>query len=294
MRIFESLITPQKFRHFGPLGIGMMIVGTLIAPNSVSASSLEETREKCRESVGHPTVQACMRSHGFGGSRGLGGGSGAGSGTNPDKEVQREACRARAKPLVQACVQKAMNEAHGRANSAVVIPAEKSVDIVELRALPASFVAPPRTINDITAILDDEKPSPDTITKLMAAADSAPPIGRSKQELAWFYYTRGNARAQLGRLNAATEDANKAIEVAQGAVEANFMGRLQQFAGLQHASAGNPKQALAVFSAQAKDTNTKGARGYLFGAYRQIATIHIQMGDVAQAEAYLRRSLALI
>jgi len=191
-------------------------------------------------------------------------------------------------------VQKAMNAANGRANVPVAVPAEESIDLPVANALPAGFVAPPRTINDITAILDAEKPDASAIAKLKAAAEATPPTGRSKQDLAWFYYTRGNARAQLGRVNEAIEDANKAIEAARGTVDANFMGRLQQFAGLQYSFAGNPKQALAIFSGQAKDTNTKGARGHLFGAYRQIASILVQMGDIAQADAYLRRSLALI
>jgi CHAT domain-containing protein len=290
-------VIPQIFPGIctsGPLLGISVILGTLVSPDGASALTLEEAREKCRESVGRPTVQECMRSHGFGGGRGSGSGSGTGGSTNPDKEAKREACRARAQPLVKSCVQKAMNSAHGRANQAVAIPAEKGADVDGPAANTASFIAPPRTINDITAILDDEKPNADTIQKLRATADSTPPSGTSKQELAWFFFTRGNARAQLGRLNAATEDADKAIEVARGSVTPEFMGRLQQFAGTQYSTAGNPKQALAVFAAQAKDTNTKGARGFLFGAYRQIASIHIQTGDVAQAEAYLRRSLALI
>jgi len=41
-------------------------------------------------------------------------------------------------------------------------------------------------------------------------------------------------------------------------------------------------------------TDAPGARGHMFGANQQIAMILIQMGDLAQAEAYLRRSEALI
>src|SRR5205807_566086 len=37
-----------------------------------------------------------------------------------------------------------------------------------------------------------------------------------------------------------------------------------------------------------------GAKGYMFDANRQIAAIYIQMGDIAQADAYLRRNVALL
>jgi tetratricopeptide (TPR) repeat protein len=129
---------------------------------------------------------------------------------------------------------------------------------------------------------------------LKAAADQTPPTGGSRRELASFYYTRGNARAQLGRLNEAIADANRSIEVAHGAVDALFMGRLQQFAGLQYSYSGNPKQALAVFSGQVRDTNAPGARGQMFNGNLNISRILVRMGDLEQADAYLRRNLALI
>jgi CHAT domain-containing protein len=112
--------------------------------------------------------------------------------------------------------------------------------------------------------------------------------------LARSYYARGNARAQLGRLNDALADANKAIELGRGAVDASLMARLAQFAGLQYSAAGDPKQAFAIFSRQIREANAPGAKGFLFGGNRQISAILLQMGDIAQAEAFLRRNIALI
>jgi hypothetical protein len=37
-----------------------------------------------------------------------------------------------------------------------------------------------------------------------------------------------------------------------------------------------------------------GAKGYLFNGYRHISATLIQMGDIPQAEAFLRRNIALI
>ena len=129
---------------------------------------------------------------------------------------------------------------------------------------------------------------------MKAKAHAPPPAGGSRRDLAWFYYGRGQARAQLSRLNDAIDDANKAMEVGHGAIDAHMMGRLQQFAGIQHGFAGNLKQALAVYQDQIRDTDAPGARGYFFNASRNVAGFLIQMGDIGQADAYLRRSQALL
>ena len=73
---------------------------------------------------------------------------------------------------------KALNTANGRANVPVAMPTEQgpSAEIEQqAEALPATFVAPPRTITDITAILDSEKPDPAKIGASKAEADAADP-----------------------------------------------------------------------------------------------------------------------
>ena len=220
--------------------------------------------------VGRPIVQACMK--GSGGAGNL------------------EACRAKATPQVKACVMAALNAANGRANVAVAIPTEAAPKISVGNALPAGFVAPPRTITDITAILDSEKPDLKTIEELKAEAD-AQPGKKSGEDLAQFYFDRGNTRAQLGRLANSLADANKAIEVGRSAASPLMMGRLIALAAQQYSAAGDPKKAFELYQRQLREVaSQKGAQGYQFGANRAIAGILIQMGDIAQAEAYLRRS----
>jgi CHAT domain-containing protein/tellurite resistance protein len=261
---------------WGRLGFVGLTLGLAIAGRqNAFALTKEDALENCRATVGRPIVQACIRG---------GGGS-------------REACREQASPKVRACVIAALNAANGRANVPIAVPKEQGPsDAVADRAeaLPSIFVAPPRTITDITAILDSEKPDAAQIAKLHTEADAAVPANVSRAEVAQFYYQRGNARAQLGRLADAIIDADRALEVAHGAVEANQLGRLEQFAAIQYKFAGDPKHALEIFQRQLRDTDTKGARGYMFGAQRQISDMLIKMGDLAQAEAYLRRNLSLI
>jgi tetratricopeptide (TPR) repeat protein len=247
---------------------------TAFAPEAFALTP-EAARESCRMSVGRPIVQSCMKAAGG--------------------PANLEACRAKATPQVRACMAAALNAAHGRANVAVGIPTEAAPKTPAANALPAGFVAPPRTITDITAILDSEKPDLKTIQELKAEADANPTGKESREDLAQFYFDRGNARAQLGRLADTIADANKAIEVGRGAITANMMGRLIQLAAKQYSTAGDPKRAFDLYQRQLREVATqKGAKGYQFGANRAIAGILIQMGDIAQAEGYLRRSQPLI
>jgi CHAT domain-containing protein len=247
----------------------------VVTAPAAHALSMEAARENCRMTVGRPIVQACMRASG-----------GAGN---------FEACRAQATPKVKACVMAALNAAHGRANVAVAIPTEAAPRVSPAGALPAGFVAPPRTITDITAILDSEKPDLKTIEKLNVEADSKPTGKESREGLAQFYFDRANARVQLGRLADSIADANKAIEVGRGAISPLMLGRLISFAAQQYSAAGDPKKAFELYQRQLSEvSNQRRGRGYQFSANRAIAAILIQMGDIAQAEAYIRRNQPLL
>ncbi|WP_334361200.1 MULTISPECIES: CHAT domain-containing tetratricopeptide repeat protein [unclassified Bradyrhizobium] len=242
---------------------------------AAQALSIEAAQENCRMTVGRPIVQACMRASGGTGNL--------------------EACRAKATPPVRACVMAALNAANGRANVAVAVPAEAAPKVAAGNALPAGFVAPPRTITDITAILDSEKPDLKTIEKLKAEADSKPTGKESREGLAQFYFDRANARVQLGRLADSIADANKAVEVGRGAITPLMMGRLIAFAAQQYSAAGDPKKAFELYQRQLSEVSTqRKGRGYQFSANRAIAAILIQMGDIAQAEAYIRRNQPLL
>ena len=192
---------------------------------------------------------------------------------------------------------RALEAANKRNNVPIALPKQQAPSkAIQLRAaaLPTTYVAPPRTITDITAILDSEKPDLAKIAKTKSEADAAPPKRSSRATLARFYYDRANARSQLGRLREALADADKAVEIGRGFVVANLMARLEQFAGLQHLAAGDPKEALEIFEHQLRHTDTRGARGFAFNSIRHIATILVHMGAIDRAEAYLQRSLKLI
>src|SRR5690242_16908468 len=109
-------------------------------PNIAFGQSHDSIVENCRQTAGRPFVQSCM-----GGARGDSG--------------MLEKCRAQASPKVRACVLAAEQKiAAGKAAPAAPKDDKPSVAASAIAAIKAIFVAPPRNISDITAILDQEKP----------------------------------------------------------------------------------------------------------------------------------------
>src|SRR5207248_11490588 len=115
----------------------------------------------------------------------------------------------------------------------------KADAVVPGNALPAGFVAPPRTIADITAILDSEKPHPATLAKLKASADNEPGKNISQADLAEFYIERGTARSALGRNMEALADGEKALAAALASGDGYFGQRIRQFITLQKLTLGD-------------------------------------------------------
>lgn len=263
----------------GSVAAGLIAFVTVIAGSErASALSVDQARENCRATIGRPIVQACMQGKGGGG----------------DREANLAACRAGVSAKVKACMQAALNAANGRANVAIELHKNgkpKDDFVPPGNALPAGFVAPPRTIADITTVLDNEKPDPATLAKLKADADSEP---GKQASLADFYLERGTARSLLGRNMEALADGEKALAAALASGDGFFSQRIRQFIGIQKMALGDIKGALQIAQFMITDANRPGQKGYLFNAQRVAANILVQMGDIPQAEGYLRRSTALL
>jgi hypothetical protein len=193
------------------LGAAALLALALSAP--ALALELNQAIENCRSTVGKPIVMACMR---------------GGSGT-------LETCREKAGPRVKACVQSAMAAARPKAAlfDAAKVSAPKAdeaaADVAALaNKAPSSLVAPPRTISDIAAILDQQKPDAGRIAELTSTADAPTPNGLKGLALADFYYKRGQARALLGRGDEALADAEAAVSNGQGSDYKNVGSRYEQ------------------------------------------------------------------
>jgi len=156
----------------------------------------------------------------------------------------------------------------------------------------ASFVPPPPTINDITAILDQQQ-----LTKPEAAArqraDEAPPATTDPAILTEFYFQRGLAAREIGRARQEIEDLTRALEHSPWASPHVILYEL----ALAEESAGNFSRAVEYLrrSNEAVTSNEWGRGGGLLTNYNAIlitnnATLTVDyaaLGDLRAAERTL-------
>ncbi|MBS0533298.1 MAG: CHAT domain-containing protein [Proteobacteria bacterium] len=268
------MTTKLAARAAGRLAAGFLVCSALIAvvTDKAVAQTHEAIIEKCRETVGRPIVQACMA-----GSRDSG---------------MLEKCRAQATPKVRGCVMAAEQKmAAGKAAPSAPKGDQPSLAQVALGAIRAIFVKPPRTIADITAILDQEKPDPGKIAKARAAADAQPDGKLSGEKLVQFYYDRAAARAFLGRDRDALADAQQSLQIAQkSSVPVRQINRIRQMLGIQYLSVSEPKQAVEVLKATVASADAApNNRGAMINAARIIAQTYLAIGEVEQADAFAQK-----
>jgi len=264
-------------RAFAVVLSALAMFAALSLPTMAGALSLEHARANCWATTMHPLVTACMQQVGKGG----------------DREANLAKCRASAAPRNKACVDAALNKANGRANVAITVDNGTKKEIVDLgHALPAGFVPPPRTITDITAVLDKEKPDPKSLADMKAQADADPPRNLSGVSAARFYYDRATARLALARAGEALADGQKSLQLAQG--DPPVANRSQQFIGVVKQTQGDPKGALQVYQDLNRAANAQHAVGWILNSSWNIIRDLISLGDVSRTEGYLRQMTAAI
>jgi CHAT domain-containing protein/tetratricopeptide (TPR) repeat protein len=241
---------------------------------SAFAASHEQIIETCREAL-HPQIMTCAQAKGLRG--------------NP--EAVRQQC---GMEMVRACV---IREEQKQASGTAAPAAPKSdAEVVPAGASPAQpvLVAPPRTITDITAVLDSERPDPGKIAQRKAEADATPPANAAPNKLAKFYYDRGNARALLAQNKDALTDGLQALTISKSSSDYAQIVRTRQFVGLQYRAIGDPKDAIAMSDQTVRDAEQNQRRGAMINALGNIARIYISIGDVTQAGTYAGRVQALV
>jgi CHAT domain-containing protein len=238
------------------------------------AATHEQIVENCRQTVGRPLVMACM-----GGRR---------------DDGLREECRKKATPAVRACVTREEQKIAAGKSAPAAPKAPGAAADATAGPRPTAFVAPPRTIADVTAVLDHEKPDAARIAKAKAAADADPPKNLSTSQLVQFYYNRANARGLLSRNRDALADGLKAMEIGRGGIDLKQVARIRQFVGMQYQAVGDPKQAMATYQSIINNVDQPGARGTFINASRNVAQTLVSMGDVIQADAVARRVAARV
>jgi len=251
---------------------GIAAGGLLLTASQLSALEMDQAIESCRNSSGKPAYTACKQ----------------GGGTH-------EACFAKARSIVQSCVKSAMIAAHPKAalfsaEKLTAQPKASAADVANDQTAP--LVAPPRTVSDISAILDQQKPDPEEVARQTAAADAAVPAGLTGADLADFYYKRAQARALLGRSDALA-DAELAVNNATSDDYNNRGARYEQVFMRLLRQAGDNKRANALLAKQLA-TFSKSSKGKLFGVYYSLAIGNLRSGDINTAESYVARHRALL
>ena len=148
--------------------------------------------------------------------------------------------------------------------------------------------APPRTIADIAAILDGEKPDPARIAGQQAKANATVPETADKAALARFYLERAEVRGRLGRVREALADAEQSVELARG--NKALQTRSLLLMGQLYGWAGETKKSLAVFRTATQSSDPRR----LYNGQRWIGIDLIALGDLDQAETYMQKNRDLL
>jgi CHAT domain-containing protein len=173
--------------------------------------------------------------------------------------------------------------------------ARSSVSLEQAREITAQFrgqgvVPPPRTINDITAILDQQKSDPNKTIALREAADSTPPSGAEGAELAAFYQRRGLAARDLGRTRQRIDDLRQSWRLARPSVDRDpFLTRYLQNLAAAEEAIGNWRTAAALLEENLDFIVPR--RGQHLNALIQLEIASLRRGDVAGAEKWLDRAV---
>ena len=154
----------------------------------------------------------------------------------------------------------------------------------------AQAPAPPRTINDITVLLDQYTPDEAQLAKRRAAARQALPDGLNANEKVNFYLNRAHAAQEIGDALQQVADYRKALEFALPSQSylGGYFDRTRILRELADAEglSGNVLNALKLRleSLEAIGSGVRGTKNSAFGA---IARYYANLGDFASTERYL-------
>jgi CHAT domain-containing protein len=151
------------------------------------------------------------------------------------------------------------------------------------------FVPPPRSIADITAVLDSEKPDPAKLARYVAQADAQVPAGASPAALAAFYRDRSVAASQLGRIDQWIADAKEALRLAEQVNDANLSDDSRNQLAQAESQVGN--YAAGIEYARQRVATAGTFIGQAGTAHGQLASAYAFAGHLPEARAEAEASL---
>jgi hypothetical protein len=147
------------------------------------------------------------------------------------------------------------------------------------------FLPPPRTITDITAILDSVKPDEEYRAAATALMRSEPPPGASPGGLSEFYQRRARAAMLAGLPTQALADARESVRYARISPQGVLVRALSQLLNAQWAS-GDPDVGTTVQEIYALTRAT----GSSPGVFINLVIFSIDVGDLAAARHWVVES----
>ena len=160
----------------------------------------------------------------------------------------------------------------------------------------SSFVPPPRTITDITAILDRQRlADPEGAARARARADQPPPSTTNAATLAEFYYQRGLAAREIGRTSQEIDDLTAALDWAERGgwsprAEWDTIAANLAWAEL---TGGKFSRAEAILQ-RLVATTPYSRRGTLIWVYNQRSFLYGAAGNIEAAEADTNELVKLV
>jgi CHAT domain-containing protein len=144
---------------------------------------------------------------------------------------------------------------------------------------------PPRTIDDITRMLDHYKPDPALVARLRAEADAQPPATEDRSALLNFYFMRGLAAGKIGRVSQTIADLRKATEFG----EKGTPNHVKMLCDLAIAESSGESLLSAVHTLEeALRQSPANQLGYALAAEGMLAHKFVLLGDFESAKKHLR------
>jgi CHAT domain-containing protein len=148
-----------------------------------------------------------------------------------------------------------------------------------------SYVPPPRSIADITAVLDSDKPDPAKLARYVAQADAQPPAGATGAAQAKFYRERAVAASQVGRAEQWIADAKEALRLyAEAHDDSGHEAMLNELSGAE-GQVGN--YAASLDYARQRIAASAYFAGSQIAAHGGLAGAYAFSGKMAEAQSEL-------
>lgn len=153
-----------------------------------------------------------------------------------------------------------------------------------LQALAEEVTHPPRTVSDVTALLDQYRPDPAEVEALKAKLKQEPPAGANREALLRFYLERAQAAQGLGMPRRQIADLRRALEIVKGTEDE---WQVMQDVWIAEIQSGNFATALKIKEQMPRLVGR--LRGRLVADYGNAAVMYSTTGDVAAARTALGR-----